>query len=110
MSLKRAYANFIGLHNEVIRRLTHWEKRASALVQKKVPMVVDNLIARNIIDSDSKNEMIENLQDHNKCLQFIDNLSENVKPRSFGVVKTSRAGAIRGERESDRVFKELLFN
>lgn len=110
MSFQETYTKLAKLHKEMIRRLSSRKKVASRLVEKRVPEVVDNLIARKIITPESKMAMVDNLKDHAKCLLFIDNLSENVRPYALGTPTRKYENGAQGERESDRVFKEILLS
>lgn len=108
MSLKTKCANLYTLHKEVMRRLQQRSKVASALVEERIPIVVDNLIARHIIGSETKQAMVESFRDHAKCLQFIDNLAQNTRSGTFGKAAKYTDAPSSDERESDRVFKEMV--
>lgn len=104
---------FIVLHNEVVRRLVERTKTAQA-INNRIEQVVDNLIARNVISPEEKVATVNVLKDHNKALAFIDRISERLRPQPLGVPSgTPKSASYSGqyplpERESDRVFKEVL--
>jgi len=105
---------FVKIASEVARRFSQRAKYANIgpLVETRIPAVVDNLIARGIIDSDSKQAMLNSLRDHSRCLLLIDQLSERFHPtelgRSYNRYQSKAAG--NGEDEATRGFKELLFS
>lgn len=139
MSMTTKLAEVSAIHNELKRRFANTKKaaaqakeevkkakasaesqtkKASALVETRVPLIVDNLISKGIIDGESKQAACETLKDPAKCLQFLDNVVGYIRPGalgvSFGNEKKAASGnainfATEDERESGRVFKEILF-
>lgn len=128
MSITTKLAEVSAIHNELKRRFATTKKvaartnetvkKASALVETRIPLIVDNLISKGIIDGESKQAACETLKDHAKSLQFLDNVIGYIRPGALGVSfgnekKVASGNAINfaaeDERESGRVFKEILF-
>ncbi len=105
--------NFLKLANEMARRFKMRAKYANVgpLIEVRVPAVVDNLIARNIIDGESKQAMLNTLKDHAKCLLFIDKLTEGMVSGELGnaVKKSSKASSYTEQSEADRLFEQMLY-
>lgn len=118
MSISVKCKNLIKIANELERRQRISSKKASAVVNTRVPLVVDNLIANRIVAPETKQAMIESLKDHGKCLVFIDKLASSVRnnfgrpvvsnnsQKDPGLVNYKKA---EDDRESGKVFRELLF-
>lgn len=118
MSISVKCKNLIKIANELERRQHFRSKKASAVINERIPLVVDNLIANRIIAPETKQAMLESLKDHGKCLVFIDKLASSVRnnfgrpvagntvTKDPGMVNYKKA---EDERESGRVFRELLF-
>ncbi|GIW59058.1 MAG: hypothetical protein KatS3mg087_0124 [Patescibacteria group bacterium] len=104
---------FIALHNEVARRFFSQTKVAK-VISNKAEQVADNLIARNVISPEEKVATVNILKDHSKALAFIDRISERLRPYPLGTPSgAAKTASYSGqyplpERESDRVFKEIL--
>lgn len=119
MSIEIKCKNLVKIAAELERRQLSTSKKAHAIVNNRIPIVVDNLIANRIIAPETKQAMLESLRDHGKCLVFIDKLANSIR-NNFGrpVVSHNRVDKDPGfvnykqnedERESGRVFRELLF-
>lgn len=104
-------ANFLALHEEVTRRLNSRVKTA-AIADKRAEQVVDNLIARNIVSPEAKVATLQTLKDHARVLAFLDQITERMKPQPIGNPAGHRKVASETypgmERESDRVFRQIL--
>lgn len=100
---------FLACVNELCRRYQSRTKVAET-VKTAAAAVVDNLISRHVIEPESRDQMINNLCDHRKCLVFMDKLAGAVRPAELGqpYSKTAQPHDCRIERESDRVFEEIL--
>jgi len=105
-------ATFLALHKEVTRRLDARVKTA-AIADKRAEQVADNLIARNIIAPEAKIATLQTLRDHARVLAFLDQITARMRPQPLGNPSGGRKLASEilrpgEERESDRVFRQIL--
>lgn len=117
MSLAAKTQNLLKIARELQRRFNSEYQTSQALIKERVPLVVDNLIANRIIAPETKQAMLQTLQQHDKCLLFIDKLASTARMnfgRPLGKRSTNEnvpfvnSKVPEDERESGRIFRELV--
>ncbi len=117
MSLFSDVYLFNAVNSELMRRFSSITKTASLetvkLAEQRVPLIVDNLIARGLFSPEVKTALARTLKDHSKCLLLLDEVASKVPPGELGSpVRRSKQAATDGghpyERESTRVFTQSV--